>query len=166
MRLWLIAVLVLVVGCATPLEAPETQVEPIKPAIRLTHLTGFPMSVDLADMMRLWVREVGTRYDDAFIVMVHGSTVKGEWWASPSLSSKVPMQVLVDRLRRRIGPDRRIVLVSCNKGGHALIGENVSYATNVVWAVPDSGLFTPIRPHVRDELWPDIVGSISEFVEQ
>lgn len=122
------------------------------------------LSFDLILGAERWEREVQKRYPDALVVMVHGRTDEqsGQWYAYPSVGQAAPVRELVASLRVYY-PDRRIVLVVCNPDGKRLTGvDDVSYARENVWVIPDDQTgFT-----VRDLIDPEAVGSIWEFQEQ
>jgi len=109
-----------------------------------------------------WQQEVEKRYDDAVMLIVHGNTRNGEWYAYPDFESPIPMECAVERLKKRF-PGRRIVLVACNPDGLTFDIPGVTYAKENVYFWPDHNVLTDL-----DAKYPEDgggIGSIWEFIE-
>jgi len=119
-------------------------------------------SEELRPWIDEWQVEVETRYDDYFLVMVHGESIGDEWFVFPDDGPPLAVRALIPYLRQR-GVNGRIVLAVCNPEGHRLRAEDVSYATKSVWALPDRFVDGSLSGLIRD--WPeDSIGSIDEFI--
>jgi len=116
---------------------------------------------DLMPWVDEWQAEIAYRYEEFFLIMVHGETLYGEWHVFPDRGGPVPVTALIARFRQR-GVEGQIVLVVCNPGGHRLNVPDVSYATRNVWVVPDRYVNDLFWSMFRD-LPEDGIGTIHEF---
>lgn len=124
------------------------------------------VSYDLVYSTDEWEAEVKDEYPNALLIFGHGETdpKTGEWYIYPSWGSPMPVELFVSFMRA-YHPDRHIVLVVCNPDSLPLAGvEDVSYATENVWVLPDE--VVPEKwQNVRDSRDNAAVGSIEEFEE-
>lgn len=117
------------------------------------------LSYDIASAQRFWIPEVAPEYPNALLVIAHGDSWDGRWYAYPTHGLPVLVEELVRSIRETY-PHRRIVLIICNPEAHTLDVPGVSYAPDKVWVMTDkkAGL------SFRDLLAPEAVGSFEEFI--
>ena len=120
-------------------------------------------NVDLLSFVNEWVRETARRYDNFILITVHGEMLHGQFYTFADRGRPELIQTVVERIRRRYGDDRRIVLVVCNEAGLVIDFPKVTYARDIVWAQPDS--FVSIFLNRRRDKDDDNIGDIFEFVE-
>jgi hypothetical protein len=183
-----IVVLVLVVGVAVgvylePTPTPKVLAQP-------------PVIVECLDptlemFAPLWRAEIGRRFDNAAVILVHGGDfVAGEWIVAAGFGGHVtPVKEIVKRFQK-LHPGRTICLISCNPGGVKLGIPGVYYGRSNIWCVPDRALgsgdtFTESRtfsdgdvgmipqivvqvtvekPKTRWQQQPDYLGNVFELV--
>jgi hypothetical protein len=140
----------------------------------------------------LWRAEIGRRFDNAVVILVHGGDfVAGEWIVAAGFGGHVtPVKEIVQRFQK-LHPGRTICLISCNPGGVKLGIPGVYYGKSNIWCVPDRALgsgdtFTESRtfsdgdigiaplpititvtvekPKTRWQLQPDFLGNAYELI--
>jgi hypothetical protein len=140
----------------------------------------------------LWRAEIGRRFDNAAVILVHGGDfVAGEWIVAAGFGGHVtPVKEVVQRFQK-LHPGRTICLISCNPGGVKLGIPGVYYGKSNIWCVPDRALgsgdtFTESRtfsdgeagiaplpititvtvekPKTRWQLQPDFLGNAYELI--
>lgn len=119
-------------------------------------LTRILLDKEVYTLGQSWEPQIRRRYPNAVVVYSHGVSVADRWWIRTN-RGVIPAFTLVEVVRSAY-PDRRIVLLVCNPGGHKLEFPNVSYALRDVWIVPDSSAG-------RENTETDSgVGAFTEFV--
>lgn len=83
-----------------------------------------------------WLREARTRFDDPIVVLVHGGTLAGEWFAFPDDGPPIHVEAMARLLHKLYGSTRPIVLITCNQDALPLNVPNTFYATWVVQNPP------------------------------
>jgi hypothetical protein len=139
----------------------------------------------------LWRAEIGRRFDNAVVILVHGGDfVAGEWIVAAGFGGHVtPVKEIVQRFQK-LHPGRTVCLISCNPGGVKLGIPGVYYGKSNIWCVPDRALgsgdtFTESRtfsdgdagmipqivvqvtvekPKTRWQLQPDFLGNAYELI--
>jgi hypothetical protein len=102
---------------------------------------------------------VVAQYGPNIVVIVgHGKTFNHIWAVYDSQGVPSPVEWVVDVVRKEY-PDRLIFVFVCNPDGITLDRPNVLYGKQSLWLVPDRLL----PNHVRDHLWPETIGSVSEL---
>lgn len=152
--IWFLLLLAILLGC----QPRRTDQMVLSPNYTVLHYCE-----DLVWVQEEWVIETQRRYDKFVLVLCHGTELAGQWYATPDLSPPLPVRELVRDVRRRF-PERRIVLIVCNPGGFILREPGVSFATTLVWTLPDS-FVNPFANYMRD-LPHNYVGDINEFKER
>jgi hypothetical protein len=111
-----------------------------------------------------WHDEVERLYPDSVMIVCHGGSEGGRWLLQPDHyvrhstgvgipvpDPKRPVEDVYWEYRKKY-PDKTIVLVACNPGGHRPFLPNCVYATAEVWTTPDRARR------------PGAVGTIHEFL--
>jgi hypothetical protein len=108
-----------------------------------------------------WAAELSQRFGpDVLVVSVHGTTRRGEWWLLPDDDKAVPLHAeTVAQTLKLLYPDRPVVFIACNEGGHSLRVAGVWYAKKIVWTKPGADLrWLWFR-------WEDGAGDVNDFRE-
>lgn len=133
----------------------------------------------------LWQREVGRRFTNAVVILVHGGDfvegqwIVGDWQYRSGMHVRSVASVIAEA--HAAFPGRTIVLLACNPGHidlpkYADIDVPVYYAKSSIWCVPDRdtaevapsltfktlGGRSPTFDRWSDD--PDVVGNIFEFI--
>jgi hypothetical protein len=150
----LLAVIVLI-GCTSYTPLPSIDNSPVRQVI-------ICLNADIAFGQELWVREASSRYERFLLLMVHGETLNDEWYAFPDYGPPVPVEQVIERLRKHYRRTR-IVAIVCNPNGHVLDSPGVTYADQNVWVEPDrfvGQVYNLLRDHPQNG-----IGNIYEFEE-
>jgi hypothetical protein len=160
MRHALIILCLLLVGCA---KAPK---QDVPPAVML-NWSGETIP---DGWIHAWYVEARKRFDNPVIVACHGNTVgvvgkDGKvdkvWMASADPPRKaLPIQQIAE-VMANIYPDRDVVYICCNEGGHKITVPRAWVAPAIVWAMPDSFPGTVFWRETKRGC--GYVGSIYEF---
>lgn len=143
------------------LDSPSVIVETLDPS-----LEGFAP---------LWKVEVGRRFSNAIVLLVHGvDFVQGEWIVGASIAPHHVMRIqdVVKEYQHRY-PNRTMIVLACNTGHLHLGIPGVYYSHSSVWCIPDRGLTPDMfkeagvtldgEAQSRWQAESDIVGNIFEF---
>jgi hypothetical protein len=94
--------------------------------------------------------------DNPFMLVAHGATKDGRWAYCPGTalmprwSESGYMDDLIELWRGMIGPDRPIVLITCNECGYYPNHPNVWYCNRSVWVVPGPDVRQNFRGQIVD----------------
>ena len=156
MRLPLI-LLLLLAGCASApkLEQPEKQ-WPVGDK-------WLVLAPDLAPYVEEWHDLfVAAGVDDPYLIVFHGVSWQQDWWYGVGRIEEARpvghVAKLVGFVRKKLGPDRNLVVISCNSHGYILGMPNVYQADRVVWAKPGPDMrLTPTG-------WRCLAGDAGDFL--
>ncbi len=108
------------------------------PTVGQPQVVSIVLDPSLQQYEPAWKAEVGRRFSNAVIVMVHGDDMAGMWFASPPWGQML-IEDVVD-MAAKLYPDRTIVVLSCNTGHFTLHRKGVYYAKSSIWLVPDRAI--------------------------
>lgn len=144
-----------------PLDQPAVIVEFLDPS--------------LEQFVPAWKTEVGRRFNNAIVLLVHGGDfVEGEWVVGASIAPHhvTRIQDVVHRYQK-LYPKRTMIVLACNTGHLHLGVPGVYYAHSSVWCIPDRGISPDMfkrsgqtldgKTSSRRQADSDVVGNIFEF---
>jgi hypothetical protein len=125
-----------VLGCAS---VPQLQrVERPEPVNEKWLILAPDLAQHVPEWHRRFVEALGT--GDIFIVAAHGADYENDWWfgigdaehARPSGK----WSMMAGFLRLKLKPSTKLIILSCNEGGHILGIPNVYQPMQTLWAKP------------------------------